>query len=91
MWFFFVGTAVSALSKDRSVLISLKRPKNGFVNFPGSSNGRDDKIVKQTTEIKTATDLRLYVIILIFNSTSHRHMKRNSVVQQCHNVYIFLL
>ena len=60
MWFFFVETAVSAISKDRSVLIfTLKRSKNGFVNFPGSSNGRDDKIVKQTTGIKSATAIQL--------------------------------
>jgi hypothetical protein len=60
MWFFFVRTAVSAVSKDGSVLIfTLKLAKNGFVNFPGSSNGRDDKIVKETTDIKSATALQL--------------------------------
>lgn len=60
MWFFFVRTAVAVVSEDRSVLIfTLKRSKNGFVNFPGSSNGRDDKIVKKTTGIKSATALLL--------------------------------
>jgi hypothetical protein len=58
MWCFFVGTAVSAISKDRSVLIfTLKRSKNGFVNLPASSNGHDDKIVKHTTGIKSVTAL----------------------------------
>ena len=61
-WFFFVGTAGSAFSKDRSVLIfTLKRSKNGFVNFPSSSNGRDEKIVKYTTGVKSVTPLQLLV------------------------------
>ena len=60
MWFFFVGTAVSAVSKDRSILVfTLKRSKNGFVNFPGYSNGRDDRIVKKTTVTKPTTALHL--------------------------------